>query len=265
MTGAVEADTMRRLLRREKLDTLDGAFAYAGGTDLDKPGLGHRRRTRVVLTDDDGAEHVAFLKRYAAEPLCRRLGRRLTGRPGPARAEQRNIEAVRAAGVNTMHALACDEDTGLLGPRRGFLVASAVPGESLERGGGQTLLRRLDDTPWVERFTSALSQTAAKLHAAGLFHRDFYACHIFLDNADEEPRLYLIDLARVFRPCCRRFRWRVKDLAQLLYSMPPAWTDDWWGAFLNRYAQTQPGVNASRLARAIAAKAEAIRRQVARR
>ena len=54
--------------------------------------------------------------------------------------------------------------------------------------------------------------------------------------------LYLIDLARMFRPRWRTFRWRVKDLAQLHYSLPVNWRGRWWETLLKAYlGEDAPG------------------------
>lgn len=56
---------------------------------------------------------------------------------------------------------------------------------------------------------------AARLHRAGLHHRDLYLCH-FLSR---EGEIRLIDAARVRKmPWLTRRRWIVKDLAQFRYS-----------------------------------------------
>jgi tRNA A-37 threonylcarbamoyl transferase component Bud32 len=73
------------------------------------------------------------------------------------------------------------------------------------------------------------------LHDAGCVHRDLYASPVFLDDSQGRADLYLIDLARMFVPRWRRFRWYVKDLAQLKYSMPAAWVADFWQPFLAEY------------------------------
>ncbi|MCY2931140.1 MAG: hypothetical protein NTV86_16950, partial [Planctomycetota bacterium] len=52
--------------------------------------------------------------------------------------------------------------------------------------------------------------------------------------------LHLIDLARVIAPRLRRWRWIVKDLAQLRYSMPEEWRNNWWRDFLGWY---RPGAS----------------------
>lgn len=76
--------------------------------------------------------------------------------------------------------------------------------------------------PRRRAFLACLADMAGRFHQEGLFHRDFYWCHFFV--RENEPALFdlrLIDLQRVHRPTWRTWRWRLKDLAQLLFSAPP--------------------------------------------
>jgi len=210
-------------IRADRLDTIDGAFAYQGGELLTKPGLVGRRRRRLTVTDPSGVTHTLYLKCY--------------DRRGPAAAELAAIDAVRAAGVETMTPLACGEDASESG--RSFLLVTAVEGDALERCGEDFLARNAgpDGRERIAALTRQLAELVGRLHAAGLAHRDLYASHVFLAEADGEIQLSLIDLARVFRPRWRLRRWRVKDVAQLKYSMPPAWVGASWPAFMEGYAQ----------------------------
>jgi heptose I phosphotransferase len=66
-----------------------------------------------------------------------------------------------------------------------------------------------------------MADIAARLHSASVFHKDLYLCHFFLDrNLKSSPgrRLTLIDLHRLAEHRILGFRWRWKDLGQLLYS-----------------------------------------------
>lgn len=254
---------MPELLKHHGLDTVEGAFAHEGGEDFDKAGLGHRRRTRLELADDEGVPHVLYLKRYGREGLWTRLGRLLsTGRrAGPARVEFENVRAARSAGVTVMDALACGEQTGSLGPARGYVVLTEVPGDALERCGGALLARYAEAPQELARFTRALAELVGKLHAAGCVHRDLYASHVFLDASAGPDALSLIDLARMFAPRWRRFRWRVKDLAQLRYSMSRRWVRRQWGGFLEQYLGTRDAAAIGRWDRAVRAKARRIRRR----
>ncbi len=237
-----------------KLDALEGAFAFEGGVDLVKPGLGNRRRTKI---DIPGAPSL-FLKRYYPLPLGKRLKLLLSPRKWRCEAmiEHNNILAVTAAGVTTMHALAAGVEGNLLTGRRSYTLVDAVAGETLETAIATLAAERADE------LTAALVTLAKTLHGAGFVHRDFYLCHIFADTSSGGIDLSLIDLARVIRPSsARRFRWRVKDLSQLYYSSPQAWIESQWGAFLSAYLDAPDGsAEFARWNTAIQAKAARIAR-----
>jgi len=138
------------------------------------------------------------------------------------------------------------------------VIVSAVPGESLERCGEQ-FLATIEQDHGIPHFTTRLADLVATLHGAGYVHRDLYASHVFLNERGGDFELYLIDLARMFSPRCRRFRWRVKDLAQLKYSMPSLWTVAHWDDFLAKYLGAETAAM-GRYARAIDRKVAAITR-----
>ena len=223
------------LLQREGLDTLKGAFAYTGGEALTKPGLGVRERIRLELTDESGAEVVWYLKRYGVAPPHWRLWRWFTGRArrGQAIDEINSILDLAAANVPTMRAVTAGAEVDLFGLRRSYVIVTAVPGEALERCFDDCLARWDEDQ--LAEFNEALGGLVARLHSAGLAHRDLYASHIFLDETPKGPKLHLIDVARVFKPGWRKWRWQVKDLAQIRYSMPDEWGRGPWRDFLSQY------------------------------
>jgi len=108
LTGDV-AEPLLAAVRRAGLDSVEGAFAYEGGADLVKPGLGHRRRTRIELTDDEGRSHVLYLKRYGKTAMSGGVRRWIDHgrRASAARIEFDNIRLARQAGVPTMREVAC--------------------------------------------------------------------------------------------------------------------------------------------------------------
>jgi heptose I phosphotransferase len=109
-----------------------------------------------------------------------------------------------------------------------------------------------------------LAELVGKLHRAGSVHRDLYASHVFLHESGGSIELYLIDLARLFAPRWRTFRWRVKDLAQLKYSMPSAWVEQHWEALLRRYLECTGRGSLARYNRGIDRKVRWIARRGAR-
>ncbi|MBS3820739.1 MAG: hypothetical protein GVY16_09940 [Planctomycetes bacterium] len=254
-------------LREHDLQSVDGAFAFEGGEDLDKPGLGRRRRTRIEFRDEHSRRWEMYLKRYGARPWPQRLWRLVTARAicSDARRERRNIHAVRAAGVPTMRDIAYGAEYDLLGVARSYLIVSAVPGDAMERVADEFLGRHVAQPEMVGELTDSLVSLVRSLHAAGLCHRDLYASHIFLHEHDGRVELYLIDLARIFRPRWRRFRWRVKDLAQLKYSMPWVWVQEYWQDFLKGYLGSENVDDIERWERAIDRKVHSMERRQQRR
>ena len=65
------------------------------------------------------------------------------------------------------------------------------------------------------RILKNLADITRKMHHSGINHRDYYLCHILMDNRE---RLYVIDLHRVTVRDKVGKRWLVKDLAALLFS-----------------------------------------------
>ena len=250
---------------RAGLDSVDGAFAYEAGADLVKPGLGHRRRTRIELADGQGQTRVLYLKRYAAAGPGEALGRWWTTgrRRSAARLEFENIRIAREAGVATMREVACGEDRCPLGAGRSYLIVTAVPGDALERCFDAYLAAHDDEA--VAGLTTKLAGLVRALHRAGHVHRDLYASHVFLDESAGRARLYLIDLARMFRPRLRRRRWFVKDLAQLKYSMPAKWVEGHWRPFLAQYLGDDADATLAQWDELVARKVESMRRRDERR
>jgi heptose I phosphotransferase len=251
--GDVDPD-LRQALEKAGLDSVAGAFAFSQGQDLSKPDLGTRRRTRLAVTDSQGRQHELYLKRYGPGRWWQRLGKFTS----PAQTEFEAIRRVRQAGVPTMREIVVGYECPLM-DGRSFLVVSAVPGEAVERGGAKWFTH--PDAAVVEAMTDKLAAMVRTLHQAGLVHRDLYTSHVFAHDLGQTADLFLIDLARVFRPRLWKFRWRVKDLAQLHYSMPAAWVEKYWPRFLDRYLTPSRTDQRDRWQRAILQKSESIRRR----
>lgn len=266
MTESTEVDReLLEALKQQGLDTVEGAFAFSGGCDLAKDRLGHRRRTCLEVTDQSHRKHRLYLKRYGREGFAARFRRWLVYGPNlsAAEVEWRNIRAARAAGLPTMQAVIRGQEGGWVGGGRSYIIVAAVGGEALSRCGEDYIRRRADRG--ASALIAGLAELVGTLHASGYVHRDLYAAHIFLDDRIGRPQLCLIDLARMFAPHFRTFRWRVKDLAQLKCSMPAEWTRRHWDDFLTAYLTRYGGRNHRRYNRAIDRKAASmIRRRIRR-
>lgn len=90
----------------------------------------------------------------------------------------------------------------------------------------------------------ALAQLAAKLHGAGLCHRDFYLCHFVIKQADlhkGELKLILIDLHRMLQHQPSHGSAVMKDIAGLFFSaMDCGWTEDDYALFKQHYLPQSP-------------------------
>jgi len=67
-----------------------------------------------------------------------------------------------------------------------------------------------------------ISILARRMHQNGFNHRDFNATHILLhyDIGADVPKIALFDLQRVERRKFFKFRWKIKSLARLNYTLP---------------------------------------------
>jgi hypothetical protein len=191
----------------------------------------------------DGSPVRLHVKRFPA-----------SARGTPARDEVRGIELLQHAGIPTVPLVGW----GSLADGRSFVVSLDLDdfrdAEKLVQGG----------LPFADVLEPS-ADLAAKLHAAGLHHRDLYLCHFFAKVVGgQPPELALIDPARVKAlPNWFAKRWVVKDLAQFWYSttkLPVA--DEQRDAWLVRYARQRglPAAEQASLRRAIVRKSARIAR-----
>lgn len=203
------------LLRAHGLDTFERVMDFSGGrVARDFPG---RRTVRLELAGPDGAKTGFYLKRYFDNylPPARRLLRRLRwpGTEDEAWREWTMLHAVREAGIPTATPVALGQESSSGRSIRSWLMTREIGG-AVE---GDQFVLTLDATA-RRRFLLRVAELARRFHAAGLVHKDFYLAHVLAVPGTAEPEMFLIDLQRVMRPCCRRERWQVKDLAALAYS-----------------------------------------------
>ena len=88
------------------------------------------------------------------------------------------------------------------------------------------------DAAFKQKIIIAMAQLAAKLHGAGLCHRDFYLCHFVLKKDElnnDNLNLYLIDLHRMLQGQPANSSAVMKDIAGLYFSMQQAGlgAEDW--------------------------------------
>ncbi|MBY0589541.1 lipopolysaccharide kinase InaA family protein [bacterium] len=173
-------------------------------------------------------ECVAYLKRH--QPSGAPLGR------GPGFDEAEASRWCEEAGVRTPTVIAFGHDD--LG--REFFLGQNLSGYEPS---DDWLKRNEQQRCSMDRMTAlltSLGRTIGKLHSAGLFHRDLYWCHLFVrEERTASFDVRLIDLQRIHRPHRRRWRWRLKDLGQFVFSFPPGWASPgdlrtWFAAYLGK-------------------------------
>ncbi|HBN26239.1 MAG TPA: hypothetical protein DD405_02070 [Desulfobacteraceae bacterium] len=73
-----------------------------------------------------------------------------------------------------------------------------------------------------QRLLKEIAVFAQRMHARGFNHRDFNTTHILVkyNAADHRPELAVFDLQRVDKARLFRFRWMIKSLARVNYSLP---------------------------------------------
>jgi heptose I phosphotransferase len=182
------------------------------------------RTTARVRFDSPSGPLSVFLKRHDKLPIIARVAALLhpTGHHTPAATEWQHLEQARALGIQVPEVVAAGEEIGPWGRLRGFLmVAELIGAEEVN-----FVIPRLEKTLDAQSFARfkrqvirEMADIAAKLHAANSFHKDLYLCHYFLDPTKPDgSRLTLIDLHRLARHRVNAWRWRGKDLGQLLFS-----------------------------------------------
>jgi len=207
------------------------------------------RQNCTLDAEVDGRAVRWHVKRYTAVRAAKT----------PAEKEVGGIELLQRAGIPTVPLVGW----GVLEDRRSFVIVEDLagyrPGDKLLEAGGATFDELLAPT----------ADLAAKLHTAGLHHRDLYLCHFFIPpKRGEGTELRLIDCARVkeLPRFLTRYRWVVKDLSQFWYSTlkHPEITDGQRLTWLNRYAKRAGVANVERLRKSVARKVAWIGRHDAR-
>jgi tRNA A-37 threonylcarbamoyl transferase component Bud32 len=164
----------------------------------------------------------------------------------PARTEWRSAARVASLGIPTVIAAGWGRH-----PRGSFVLLLGSPGRPLDKQCARGLAPAA-----LTSLASRLAALVARLHDAGLCHRDLNVYHVLESNGD----LRLIDVGRVAP--FRRRRWIVKDLASLCYTagregLPAAAARSFLGAYLRA---TRRRWRRRELLRAILRKAAAYRR-----
>lgn len=206
--------------------------------------LPDRENWRLELQGPQGEPRGAYLKKHHVRGL--RSWWRATIGAGPGktagRVEARNAARLARSGIAAMRLIAYGEKLHADGLLESFVLTEELAGfEQLDHflrrrfppvngvradrpGGEPQNLEPRNTEPRNVALSGLIrdvAAVAAKFHRLGYNHRDLYCCHFFIAEPQHGAfKVNLIDLQRVEHR--RRFRWRwlVKDLAQLAYSAP---------------------------------------------
>ena len=196
----------RDLLRKSRLDSFERVWQYEGGKRIKT--IKERSVTRIEI------EGVAlYLKRHK---------RKFAGikRLSDGRAEFENILAFKRNDLATLTPVAMGERFPRFFWVESFLITRDFsPFVSLEN-----LLKNPSDFFIAQKklWLREIAGFARRMHRAGFNHRDFNANHILFHcrNGSDTPEIATFDLQRVDRRKFLRFRWIIKGLAELNYTMP---------------------------------------------
>ena len=180
---------------------------------------------------------VVYLKRHRQLPWWTRLLATLWPRGGwsPAWREWEHLNWARGHGIPAPEPIAVGERIGPWLRLESFLAVAELTAmiplhEAVPQAAEQldpAVFRR-----WKRLVIDEIARLARLLHADHRYHKDFYLCHFFVAQTDWTNvrtcagRISLIDLHRLGRHRWTGWHWRVKDLAQLLYSSAIPGVDD---------------------------------------
>ena len=213
------AEDFKQAFDRLEMNSVDEVFAFGGGQELVKANIASFR-TRTVF-DTSRPASTLFLKRYDQAPVTVQVKNWLQGRKRRSNSmiELEPMVKLAAQGIGVPRPVAHGQVWHGLFETRSFLVTEKIPNaQSLEKElpacfGSKA---RINLKPQRD-FIQSLAQFVRRFHTLGYRHRDLYLSHIFRNSQGD---LFLIDLARAFRPRLRKERFLIKDLAQLHFSLP---------------------------------------------
>ena len=184
------------------------------------------REGRRTLRFHDESGRSYFLK-YHAGIGWKEIVKNLTQAKLPvlgAMDEVRAIDAVRAAGLDTMTVAAFGSRGINPASIESFIVTDDLTGTlSLEEVGEQWVAQGAVPVQFKRALIGKVASIARRMHEAGINHRDFYLAH-FLMPAENVAResvdgpMYLIDLHRSQVRHAVPRRWQIKDLGGLYFS-----------------------------------------------
>lgn len=210
--GMVINSDYHGLLHKAGLDSFARVWQCDGGNRIKI--IRERSVTRMEIIDGV----VLYLKRH---------NRRFIGlkRRSDARIEFENILAFKKNGLPTLTPVAMGERFVHFFWVESFLVTRDFsPFVTLEN-----LLKKPPDFLIAQKklWLKEIAVFARRMHQAGFNHQDFNANHVLIHYRDDssKPAIATFDLQRVNRRKFLRFRWAIKALSELSYTLPDSLFD----------------------------------------
>lgn len=207
-----------------------------------------RSIARWTLDAPDGRRLVVFLKRHFVLP--RKHGLKAVLFPGrawsPGLQEWAHLRWAEAEGLPVPRAVAAGELVGPHGRLQSFIAIAELTDMVPLHEALPLAERSLDPATfgeWKRTLSEELVRLSVAFHGRRVFHKDWYLCHFYIDEADTRRvpqewagRVRVIDLHRMARHPLTGLWRKAKDLAQLLYSSDvPGVTDEDRRGFWVRY------------------------------
>jgi hypothetical protein len=213
------------VLKAAGMTDFERVFQFKDGTVVKR--IKARSVTRIAI-GGPSQPHDLYLKRHvgARATLSDLLGAWILGRSiSPGMVEFDNICIFREHGLATVTPVAAGQRRISAWRYESFLITESVsPFVSLEAIIRHEPARfdRQNGEGFKRSLLTAIGDLARSMHAAGFNNRDFNATHVLIgpDTGNDEVALALFDLQRVDRKKWMRFRWMIKTMAELIYSMP---------------------------------------------
>lgn len=208
----IVAPDFAALLERHGFRSFEDFMDFSGGTRIC-----HKRGRSVFRFEIEGRAFYLKRNRLHWVEFWKALSRFRIPALGAGR-EWENIRSLREAGIPTLTPVAMGERS-----RYGFETTSFTLTEEIYRAepldivirreycGSLAVAKRREKWQLIRN----LARVARVFHGSGMNHQDFYLNHFFLGD---DGKLYLLDLQRVGRSSKISSHYRIKDLAQLVYS-----------------------------------------------
>lgn len=207
-----------------------------------------RSIARWTLHSADGRTLVVFLKRHFVLPRKRGLLAALFPHRAwsPGMQEWEHLEWAAKQGLPVPRAVTAGELVGPGGQLQSFIAIEELK-DMLPLHQAVPMAEK-SLTPegfnqWKQSLSDELVRLSIAFHGRQVFHKDWYFCHFYIDEADTKRvpddwvgRVCVIDLHRMARHRLTGPWRKAKDLAQLLYSSDvPGVTDEDRRGFWAKY------------------------------